>query len=364
MARCLVLVLTIYGYEKQGQVLYVGQTKNPLKTRDSQHRRGTSEFAKDLMKDAILYAPPKILEQTTMTCSSEGPEEEVEFMMKCHAWMDEREIHWIKHYGTYTSVTGLNFTSGGQFGAGLAYAEYRRKVREKIWKEQYMPIFRKCSYIGRLWETPSRYEEGGIPLGRILAHVRMTGSSSMAESCENEMREQLGFDNEKTYFESKWEIDYIPLFRKCFYAGHLWKTPRSYEEGGIKLGRILCDVRTGNTTLPPSFENEMRDLGFDKRKSQYESRWEVITLPALQECFYAGRLWATPCNYTFRKIKIGLMLKNFRSKGVTNGSHLAQLNLLGFKRSTTKTLRYCSSDRDGRDELENSPVMSKRARLE
>jgi hypothetical protein len=320
------ITFTIYGYEKHGQIVYVGQTLTPLKTRHAGHRRGkTTKFDKDLRIDAIFYAPPVVLEQRTVEVS-------IEDLKECRAWMDKQEKYWILHFETYT--TGLNGTTGGQDGFGIASAEAQDKQREISWNEVYMPLFRDSSYglKGRIWETPLRYAEAGIGLGLILQRVR-SGKRFIPPSCLWEMK-ILGFTIGKSYDETKWEIDYMPIFRENIYGrrGRLWDIPSRYTEKGMNLGALLCGVWAGTKSIPPTFVAEMKILGFDKDRSFKESRWKYDYLPVIDACFYGEnrRLWDTPVDYTFEGFKVGLILRNIRATGDINDADLEDLNDMGF----------------------------------
>jgi hypothetical protein len=248
-------------------MVYAGQTLRPLKTRHAEHKKGTSKFDIDLRIDAIFYTPPVILEQRKVEVT-------IDELKECRAWMDKREKYWILHFETYT--TGLNGTTGGQDGFGSASAEAQDKQREIRWNNLYMPLFRDSSYglKGRIWETPLRYTEAGIGLGLILQRVR-SGKRFIPSSCLWEMK-LLGFTIGKSYEETKWEIDYMRLFRENIYGrqGRLWDTPSRYTEKGMKLGALLCGVWTGTRSIPPKFVSEMKLLGFDKDKSFKEIRWK------------------------------------------------------------------------------------------
>jgi hypothetical protein len=298
-------------------------------------------------------------------------------MKESHTWMDEQETYYIRFFGTYT--TGLNFTRGGQHGCNSAAMEARYKIRDEIWRERYMPVFRGSSYgrHGRLWATPPKYTESDVEIGRILREVRK-GLRTIPPSCTSEMK-LLGFDKDKSNVESKWENDYMPLFRGSSYGrqGRLWEMPATYSVSSVKLGSLLTRARLVSTSIPPMFVSEMKLLGFDRDKSFKESRFKSDDLHIFYGCYFGVNrcLWATPLNYTYQGFKVGRILRDIRVSDNINDADLAELNHIGFDHKmpsysdeTGEIIPYSSYDREDRDELEGAVLESssrspKRARL-
>jgi hypothetical protein len=333
-----VKVLIIYGYAKNEKMVYVGQTHRPLKCRDAGHRCGKKTvFDKDYNANFKEYSLPVVLSRTIQTNVFSSDAEELKARHEWQIWMDKEETYWIKHYGTH--LNGLNQTKGGQTTKlGVSYHQSHAKKQLVAWTNKHMPLLRTMEYYlsKRLWEIPFKYVISGWRVGTFFNHLR-SGNTLIPRSFRQELRD-FGFDINKTIYESKFEHDYMPAFRRCRYGrtNQLWETPQNFKskDGGVPLGKILSDIRFGDSYIPDEFIMEMAALGFDRNKSYEESLWEKDILPALRACSFADRLWAVPSGAIQYKIKIGRILKDFRRRGMKNKKNqgiLDILNTMGFK---------------------------------
>jgi hypothetical protein len=333
-----VKVLIIYGYAKNGKMTYVGQTHNSLKCRDAGHRCGKKTlFDKDYNADFKDYSPPVELSRMVRTNVFSSDTEELKARHEWQIWMDKEETYWITYYGTH--LNGLNQTKGGQTtNRAAAYHQNNAKKQLAVWTKKHIPLLRTMEYYlsKRLWEVPRKYGISGWQVGEFFHSLRQ-GHTCIPRSFRQELRD-FGFDVNKTIYESKFEHDYMPAFRRCLYGrtNQLWETPQNFKskDGGLPLGRILNSIRTGDSYLPDAYVMEMAALGFDRNKSYEDSLWEIDILPALRASSSAGRLWALPIRAIQYKIKIGQILKTFRETGMKNKKNqgiLDILNTMGFK---------------------------------
>jgi hypothetical protein len=159
--------VTIYGYKTNinGKMewVYIGQTRVQLEERDKAHLSSSKQTAFDRVYRAHPqhFMGPITIEKTSKECfisvtDSDTTKEHATLLADCQEWMDTREIHWIKEYGTYRSdyPDGLNMTKGGQNGWNQAYFEYRLKKSERMFGTR-ISVFQVSEYgqNGRLWET-------------------------------------------------------------------------------------------------------------------------------------------------------------------------------------------------------------------
>ena len=57
----------------------------------------------------------------------------------------------------------------------------------------------------------------------------------------------------------------MPAFRASIYAqqGRLWEIPQNFEQDGQKLGKLLNSMRTGCTTIPTRYLEELNAMGYN-----------------------------------------------------------------------------------------------------
>jgi hypothetical protein len=308
------LTLCIYAYQRKGSVVYVGQTKQPLATRDQQHLCGHTVFDRDYCMHRKEYGPPFVLEKKIFEDHVSNLHEEAEFLRSTQNWMDLRETYWIRHHGTYTSSSGMNQTVGGQQGLETAYFLAHLKRREKIWKSQRMPLLRSSEFgvKRRLWETPQNYMWQDSPVGKFLNSLR--SGERRIPICFLEELEELGYNGGKGYYHSRFELEYLPAFRSSSYGQRkrLWETPQNHVHAGIKIGKILNSLRVTGGLV---FFEELNLLGYNNGKSNYESRFEVDIMEEFRTSAAGrcGRLWETPQNFvTDSGFRVGRVLNHLR----------------------------------------------------
>ena len=309
--------LIIYGYKQEEKWVYVGQTRQSLPVRDNQHLHSSETKFDQAYNDARAFTGPIVLEQTYR---SSIMEEQAATLALCQEWLNEREVHWINEHQTYTQ--GLNQTTGGQFGLDQAYYEAQIKKRNADWNDVKMPLFRASEFAkkGRLWEIPSNTPI----LGNVLACMR-NGHSNIPPQYLAELN-QFGYNDGKTMYESKWDLDYMPLLRASEFAkkGRLWEIPSNTPI----LGNVLAGMRNGHT-IPSHYLAELNRLGYNDGKTTYESKWGVDFMPLFRNSKFAkkGRLWEIP---TATPI-IGNLLTGMRNGACSIPSYyLAELNRFGY----------------------------------
>jgi hypothetical protein len=116
-----------------------------------------------------------------------------------------------------------------------------------------MPAFREYYEEKGHVNAPKTYPI----LGTLLANIR-TGRTQVPPQFEEELR-SMGLDvrNQKiVQRDARWE-EYMPAFRKYYEEmGHV-NAPSTHPI----LGTLLTSIRTGDTQVPPQFE-ELRCMGF------------------------------------------------------------------------------------------------------
>jgi hypothetical protein len=339
--------LTIYGYEKSGKMVYVGQTKQSLEVRDKQHRRDKSTpFDVDFGKFRDLYGPPVVLSSVIQVHHFSSDMEESVAMHEWQTWLNEKEKYYIHLHGTFASETGQNMTEGGQNGTEVAYFRSRLKRNERTWTKKYMPIFRtmdegkkKC-----LWKIHYSHK-----MGKLLKNVRK-GNTTIPRRYREEIKE-LGYEEGRTVHESRWIHDYLPAMRESSYgkANRLWETPFEHRENEIRIGKMLDSIRRGLSRVPPVHVPEVETLGFNQGKSVHFSKFEFVTMPLLRDCIYGKehRLSETPWNHSHNGVLVGTIIYNMQTGNLSvPPSYLEELELLGFSK-TRKRKRKGNNDEDG-----------------
>ncbi len=168
-----------------------------------------------------------------------------------HSWMNEREVFWIDHYGTYEN--GLNYTRGGQCNASLAWVQSSEKKRRLRFKDVLMPLFREYA----------REHDGGcadIPqndprLGYVTSSIRY-GDLKVPLEFHHELFDVLQFkmDN-RLKAHSRQSFDLFAEGARWWreHRGHDLSTmprnatiPDEIERiGGMKVGEDLHKYRCG-----------------------------------------------------------------------------------------------------------------------
>ena len=57
----------------------------------------------------------------------------------------------------------------------------------------------------------------------------------------------------------------MPAYRASIYGrqGRLWEIPANFEQDGQKLGKLLNSMRTGRTTIPARYLEELNAMGYN-----------------------------------------------------------------------------------------------------
>ena len=302
-----------------GKPVYVGQTTRELHERDTEHLK-MSYTVFDRQYATRSQYTLVLLTARRFAAAEKDEDFKDDTLHPAGAWMDYWEAKYISAFDTF--VNGFNRTRGGQ-GAGwlVAMREAMARAAYERFRDTYMPAFRDYYedeghvnapfthlILGKLlnnirtgktqvppqfeeelrsmgldvrnqtivqrdarWEEYMSafrkfYEERGhvnAPqthpiLGQLLASIR-TGRTQVPPQFEEELR-SMGLDtrNQKiVQRDVRWE-EYMSAFRKCYKKmGHV-NAPQTYPI----LGKLLNSIRTGNTQVPPQFEEELRTMGF------------------------------------------------------------------------------------------------------
>ena len=141
---------------------------------------------------------------------------------------------------------------------------------------------------------------------------------------------RLGYNDGKTIYESKWDLDYMPLFRASEFAkkGRLWEIPWKTPI----LGTLLTRMREHNN-IPPQYKLELNRLGYNDGKTTYESKWDLDYMPLFRDSEYGKkcRLWEIPQKTPI----IGTLLTSMRERNNIPPQHLPELNRLGYNDGKT-----------------------------
>ena len=320
---------TLYGYKHaaDGSYAYIGQTRQTLPVRDHQHQTGDqTTFDKMYSADKSRFTGPyALLTKVFETTGEDYDDVEARCKAQCDQWMDAHEVRLIKEHETYSSTRGLNGTEGGKnISQSVAFHLAQIKERNRKWEVDYMPEFRLSEWgqKGRLWEIT--YE---TPiLGGLISNMR-TGNTFIPPRFLTELNE-MGYRDGESYQESKWEVDYMPEFRRCEWAQkkRFWEIPMDTPV----LGSLLSCMRQGETSIPPHHLVELNEMGYRDGEPYQESKWKVDYMPEFRVCEWAQkkRLWEVPMDTPV----LGSLLSCMR-KGETSISphHLVELNEMGYR---------------------------------
>lgn len=198
------LTCTVYLYTctRTGDHVYVGQTIQEPKARDSGHRNmWQTVFDRSYVeKGQYVFT---VLEQRVFEADVACEAHDRALHAEAQAWLDARETHFINEYQTYDPTgagPGLNQTRGGQGGTLVAYVQAVRRESHRRWRELYAPGF-------EAWMEANQTS---------LLHVK--------------------------------QRDTVPV------AGA--------ENGVLKLGALVDSIRTGNTAVPDQWRAWLDDHGF------------------------------------------------------------------------------------------------------
>ena len=137
--------------------------------------------------------------------------------------------------------------------------------------------------------------------------------------------------------QQRFDRTYMPVFRSYNTDGQnrLWDMPYYTIINTINIGKVLSDMRTGNTTVPLEHLAELNTMGYHNGRPHQDlmTLWEFDYVPVFRTYNNDGqnRLWDMPYNTIINTINIGTVLSCMRT-GTTNipVKHLAELNTMGY----------------------------------
>ncbi len=272
----------IYVYCKPGTniVVYVGQTRVKLKTRDKQHLAGRKqEFEKVYTSKSKFEL--KALEKKTFTANIQSKSEWTRFIKSYGEWMDEREKYYIKHYDTYvdpikfqekwleTQWDKLNRDPGGQGLAQhvrIAHSAFKRslnKFRTKYWPA--MQAFLETERAKLPCGTPSlmMVEKNERIIGILIINIRR-GHTSVPAFYKKLMLEHGHVDD---YSDGMWKHVNWPSV-EAFLKKEEAKLPVSGTPALMMakkkkpiIGTLIDSIRTGTTSFPARYKKMFDESG-------------------------------------------------------------------------------------------------------
>ncbi len=329
----------IYVYCKPGTniVVYVGQTRVKLKTRDKQHLAGRKqEFEKVYTSKSKFEL--KALEKKTFTANIQSKSDDERFIKSYGGWMDEREKYYIKHYDTYvdpkkfpekwldTQWDKLNRDPGGR-GLALHVRNAQSALKKSLntFRTKYWPLMQAFLETERAklpCGTPSlmMVERKESIIGILINGIR-TGNTSVPALYKKKMLEHGHVDN---YYEGMWKHVYWPAmlaFLKTEKAKLPCGTPSllMVTQKEPIIGILINGIRTGNTSVPALYKKKMLEHGYVDNHS--EGMWKQVYIP-LVEAFLETKEAKLPVSGTpallmkkmnIRKDKISILLNHIRT---------------------------------------------------
>jgi hypothetical protein len=135
----------------------------------------------------------------------------------------------------------------------------KKSIHESRYEHDYIPAFRASLYgkEKRLWSVPKNEVENKISIGVILMHLR--AKNTFLPEMYVQVMEELGYNEGRGIYELRWELVYMPEFRKMKCC--LSKVSRLHKVSKINVGEILRCIRKGHSTVPKKYVVEMEGLG-------------------------------------------------------------------------------------------------------
>ena len=238
-----------------GRPLYVGQSIQELKIRDKQHL-GLSYTVFDRQYTKQNQYVLVLLAERRFAAAEKDEDFKDDTLHPAGAWMDCWETKFISEFDTF--VNGFNRTKGGQ-GSGwlVAIREAKARVMYKRFLTTYMPAFR--DFYEETERTHVNASQTHPILGQLLHSIR-TGNTQVPPQFEEELR-CMGLDLRNQHIvqrDTRWEEEYMPAFRD--YYDETKRTHVNASRSHPILGSLLHSIRTGNTQVPPQFEEELRSM--------------------------------------------------------------------------------------------------------
>ena len=268
----------LYDSSIHGKPVYVGQTIQDINARDKQHVYCAKTPFDQHFTNRTQYTLVVLCRRTFAPATTPSAFRD-DTLRPAAEWMDFKEAHFISHFDTYHN--GWNSTQGGQGRAWLvAMREAKAKVMAKRFQIEYMPAFRDFHEKHGHINVPNSHHV----LGRLVSRIRY-GDTPIPPRFEDELMGMcLDLRNQHIVDRDlRWESEYMPAFREYRKKHPDINVPRSHV-----LGMLVKSVRTGNTTIPPRFEDELVDMGLDKRNRMIVTRdlqWDNDYMPELR-AFY------------------------------------------------------------------------------
>lgn len=274
------LTCTVYLYTctRTGEKVYVGQTIQEPKVRDSAHRNAwQTVFDRSYVeKGQYVFT---VLEQRVFEANVACEAHDRALHAEAQAWLDARETYYIDEYQTYDPTgagPGLNQTRGGQGGALVAYVQAARRESHRRWRELYAPGFEAWRAANQKSLLHVNYEDtvpapkaadGNLKLGMLVNNIRAGATSVPAEW--RAWLDARGFAWD--YRAAMWERVYIPGFEAWQEANqtsllHVKQrdtvpAPEA-PDGVLHIGRLVAHIRTGATAVPAPWRAWLDERGF------------------------------------------------------------------------------------------------------
>jgi hypothetical protein len=121
----------------------------------------------------------------------------------------------------------------------------------------------------RLWQMSIKCVVNGVPLGRIVNHIRV-GHTSVPAAHLPEL-ERMGFQDGRSYFDCYFEFINMPALRACVYGQEkrLSETPAAYvTDDGMPLGQLLRRIKRGRSSIPNACREEMTLRGLSENQKE------------------------------------------------------------------------------------------------
>jgi len=142
--------------------------------------------------------------------------------------------------------------------------------RDEKWTREYMPAFRSYNESNGHLNISSTHPV----IGMLVSNIR-SGDTAIPPQFEEELF-ALGLDvrNQRiVQRDERWTRKYMPAFRAYYEKNKSANAPQSHPV----LGKLVANIRTGYTVIPPQFEEELFALGLDVRNQRIVQRDEMWT---------------------------------------------------------------------------------------
>jgi hypothetical protein len=243
----------LYDSSVHGAPVYVGQTIQDITARDKQHLSNTTSPFDRHYTTRTQYTLVILCRRTFAPATSPSAFRD-DTLRPVAEWMDFKEKHFISHFDTYHN--GWNSTQGGQGRAWLvAIREANAKASAKRFETKYMPAFRDYHKEQGHVNVPQSHPV----IGALVCCIR-TGHTAIPPQYEDELI-QMGLDLRNQMIvqrDEKWETEYMPAFRDFYRDNKHVNVPQSHPV----LGRLVNNIRCGDTAIPPHYKDEFKERGF------------------------------------------------------------------------------------------------------